>query len=85
MRMKFMVDKIYLTDGGGAPVWSDTMPLKPCCETGVEAGAVLTAIVLREGGVELGISAQYADGQAITVARMGAAVCALRATPAETE
>lgn len=82
--MKFIVDKLNLTDGGGIPMWNDTTPPKRCCETdGVEAEQVLTAIVRQEGGVELGIRASYTDGHAIILARKGTTVYALRATPAE--
>ena len=80
--MKFIVDKLDLTDGG-VPLWSDATTPFRCYETdGVEAEEVLTALVLHEGGVELGIRASYTDGHAITVARKGTTVYALRATPA---
>ena len=83
--MKFIVDKLPLT-AGGLTVWSDAAPPQRCCETdGVEADQVLTTIVRHEGGVELGIRASYADGHAITVARKGTTVYALRAKPAGRE
>lgn len=48
---------------------------------GSDARSVLSAVVEKDGGVQLGVAASFADGQAVTIALEGDTVYALRAIP----
>ena len=75
--MKFMIEKMDLVlDWNASPA-----PRQHCEADGADAGSVLSAIVAKDGGVQLGVAASFADGQAVTVAREGDTVYALRAIP----
>jgi hypothetical protein len=80
--MEFELERMDLTDSRGALDWTDGSAVRPHGETrGSEVRAVLAAVVARDGGVQLGIAAVYADGQAVVVARKGDAIYAVRAVP----
>jgi len=80
--MEFTVERIDLTDLAGALDWKGTPRLQLSGEAhGEDACIALAAVVAREGGVQLGVTAAYADGQAVMVAQKGDVIYALRATP----
>ena len=75
--MKFTIEKMDLPlDWNASPA-----PRQHCEVDGADANSVLTAVVAKDGGVQLGVSASFADGQAVTIAREGDTVYALRAIP----
>lgn len=80
--MKFDVDKLYLAGAHDEPNWTSVLAPQPCCEAdGADAGAVLTTVVAAEGGTQLGECLSFTNGQAVTLARKGEIVYALRAVP----
>jgi hypothetical protein len=80
--MRFVIERMDLTDACGAPEWSDALAPQRHSEVhGSDAQDVLAAVVAREGGVQLGVTAAYVDGQAVMVARKGSVLFALRAVP----
>lgn len=80
--MKFTIEKMDLTGVRSALDWSASPAPQQLCEAdGADASSVLTAVVAQDGGVQLGMSASFANGQAVTVARDGESVYALRAVP----
>ena len=82
--MNYMVEKLFLTDPDGrSPTWSDTTTPQRLCEaSGDDAGAVLAMVVAGEACVQVGVSAVFADGQAVMIAQDGDTLFALRAIPA---
>jgi hypothetical protein len=84
MTMTFVVERMDLTDRRGVLAWQRT-ETERCCEAfGHDAPSVLSAMVARDGGVQLGIAATYTDGQAVMLAQKGEVVYALRARPRAT-
>jgi hypothetical protein len=80
--MKFVIERMDLTDVCGALEWTDAPAAQRHSEVlGSDAQGVLAAVVAREGGVQLGVTAAYTDGQAVMVARKGPVLYALRAVP----
>ncbi|HYC60111.1 MAG TPA: hypothetical protein VEK79_11160 [Thermoanaerobaculia bacterium] len=80
--MKFTIEKMDLTGVKSALDWNASPAPRQLCEAdGADAGAVLTAVVAKDGGVQLGVAASFADGQAVTIALEGDTVYALRAIP----
>jgi hypothetical protein len=80
--MEFTVERIDLTDIAGALDWNRTAHLQLSGEAhGNDACGALAAVVAGDGGVQLGITAAYADGQAVMVAQKGDVIYALRAIP----
>lgn len=80
--MKFTVERMDLTDAQGVPDWARTsVPRIYAVAHGCDASGVLAAVVAREGGVQLGVTAAYTDGQAVMLAQKGDVVFALRAVP----
>jgi len=80
--MKFIIQRIDLTDASGVAQWSAACDPRPCGEAhGRDARNVLAAVVARDGGVQLGVVAAYADGQAVMLAQDGNRIYALRAFP----
>lgn len=80
--MNYVIERLWLTDDRGRTSWgSAPAPEKLCEEAGFDAGSVLALIVAREGGVQLGVSAAFTNGQAVMVAQKGESLFALRAVP----
>src|SRR5689334_20347418 len=80
--MDFTVERIDLTDLAGALDWLRTPRLELAGQAqGPDACGALAAVVAGDGGVQLGITAVYADGQAVMVAQKGDVIYALRAIP----
>lgn len=80
--MKFLIEKLFLTAPEGGLSWSETpAPQRLCEAVGADAGAVLALVVAREGGVPVGVSAAFTNGQAVIVAQKGDSLYALRAIP----
>jgi len=81
--MRFVIERMYLTDNRGAVTWGDAAPPEYWCDgDGLDAGAVLQELVAKDGGVQVGVTASFVDGQAITIARKGKRLVALRAVAA---
>jgi hypothetical protein len=81
MSMMFVVERMDLTGPDGTFEWQRAAT-RHCGETlGPDAHGVLAAVVAGDGGVQLGVAARYADGQAVMLARKGRVVYALRARP----
>ena len=79
--MKYVIERLWLTDDRGLTSWSSApAPERLCEEAGFDAGSVLALVVAREGGVQLGASA-FTNGQAVIVAQKGQSLFALRAIP----
>ena len=79
----YVIERLWLTDDDGRTAWHTApTPEKLCEEAGFDAGAVLALILAREGGVQLGVSASFSNGQAVLVAQKGESLFALRAVPA---
>lgn len=79
--MMFVLERMDLTDAEGTLEWERAIT-QPYGEVlGRDAHGVLAAIVARDGGVQLGVAATYADGQAVMLAQKGEVVYALRARP----
>ena len=82
--MMFVVERIDLTGADGPLEW-ERAATQRCGEAlGPDAHGVLTAVVARDGGVQLGVAATYTDGQAVMLAQKGELVYALRARPRAT-
>lgn len=82
--MKYVVERMDLTDPLGRLEWSATPSPQRLCEVqGGDADSVLAGLVAKDGGVQLGVSASFTNGEALLVAQNGAVVYALRAIPAE--
>lgn len=79
--MTFVVERMDLTDAEGALEWERSATWRYGDAPGADAHDVLAAAVARDGGVQLGVAARYADGQTVMLARKGAVVYALRAMP----
>jgi hypothetical protein len=80
--INFIVERMDLNDPANALGWAEiALPHDVGEVQGAEADAVLASVVARDGGVEVGVAACFADGQAVTVARNGEVVYALRAIP----
>ncbi len=80
--MKFVIEKLFLTGPEGGATWSETpAPHRLCEAAGADASAVLALVVASEGGVQVGVSAAFTNGQAVIVAQKGESLYALRATP----
>lgn len=82
--MHFLVEKLFLTGPDGrSMMWSETpVPHRLCEASGDDAGAVLATVVAGEGCLQVGLSAVFTNGQAVTIARDGDTLFALRAVPA---
>lgn len=77
--MTFMVERIDLVDAAGVLEWQRAVP-QSCGEaSGLDAEDVLTAVVARDGGIQLGVGAIFIDGQAVMLARKEEIIYALRA------
>ena len=71
-----------LTDARGVLDWAHAPAPQLYDETcGHDASGVLAAVVARDGGVQIGVTAAYTDGQAVMLAQNGDVVYALRAVP----
>jgi hypothetical protein len=71
--MRFIIERMSL---------NDTLPPQPWGEAdGSEAAEVVTFVVARDGAVEVGVRASFADGQALTIARKGESLYAVLACP----
>jgi hypothetical protein len=81
VRMTFEIERMDLTDGEGAPGWTQETARRCGAAFGGDAQSVLAAVVARDGGVQVGVAATYVDGQAVMLARKGAVVYAFRARP----
>ena len=80
--MKFTIEKMDLTGVKSALDWNASPAPRQLCEAdGSDAPSVLTAVVEKDGGVQLGIATWCSDGQAVTIALEGDTVYALRAIP----
>ncbi len=80
--MIFTVEKLALTNERGTVVWPDGPKPAFCCDSdGQDAAAALALVVAKDGGVLVGVSAAYADGQAVMVVKKGGTLYALRAVP----
>jgi hypothetical protein len=80
--MKYAVERMDLTDSQGALNWNRLPAPRLHSEVhGSDPQDVLAAVVAREGGVQLGVTAVFTDGQAVMVAQQGDVVYALRALP----
>jgi hypothetical protein len=80
--MKFVVERIEITDVRGALTWSAaTSPLIWCDADGADASSVLAGIVTRDGATQVSVAASFTNGQAITLAQKGQTLYALRAVP----
>lgn len=80
--MRFLIQKMALTDPRGASTWDHGQGPEPCCEAdGVSAESVLTRFVREHSDIEVGTGAIFCDGQAVIVARSGTVLYALRAVP----
>lgn len=80
--MNFVIEKFVLTDPQGGSNWSSPPTPHHLCEAaGNDAGAVLALVVAQEGGVQVGLSAVFTNGEALIVAQNGGALYALRAIP----
>ena len=80
--MRFLIERMELTDASGVPQWTATLPPRKVCEVHEkDALAALSSVVEEDGGIRLGVTASFANGQAVTVARNGNRVYALRAIP----
>ncbi len=80
--MIFTVEKLALTNERGTLVWPDGPKPAYCCDSdGQDAATALALVVAEDGGVLAGVSAAYADGQAIMVVKKGGRLYALRAMP----
>jgi hypothetical protein len=79
--MKFVVERMDLTDVHGIFEWKRAAPRRYGEVFGLDAHGVLSAVVARDGGVQLGVTATYTDGQAVMLAQKGEVVYALRARP----
>lgn len=79
--MMFVVERMNLRDGEGLFAW-ERAATNQCGEAfGLDAQSVLAAVVARDGGIQLGVSATYTDGQGVMLAQKGEVVYALRALP----
>jgi hypothetical protein len=80
--MNFLIEKLYLPGPGDGLDWSEAPTPHHLCEAaGIDAGAVLALVIAEEGGVQVGVSAAFLNGQAVVVARKGESLYALRAIP----
>ena len=79
--MTFVVERMDLTDAKGALEWKRAATQRCGEALGADAHGILAAVVARDGGVQLGVTATYADGQAVMLAQKGEVVYALRARP----
>lgn len=80
----FVVERMDLTDAEGALDWERVATQRYGEALGPDAHGVLAAVVARDGGVQLGVAATYADGQAVMLAQERGVVYALRARPRPT-
>jgi hypothetical protein len=82
--MKFAIERMEVTDGQGALMWSGpASPQQFGDVDGVDARSVLAGVVLADGATEVNDIVSFTNGQAITIARKGQSMYALRAVPAE--
>lgn len=80
--MKFVIEQLFLTGPEGGVSWSEMpVPQRLCDAIGADASAVLALVVARDGGVQVGVSAAFTNGQAVIVAQKGESLYALRAIP----
>ncbi|HVE70595.1 MAG TPA: hypothetical protein VNI54_04435 [Thermoanaerobaculia bacterium] len=79
--MTFVVERMDLCDADGPVQWERAATQRYGEAPGPDARGVLAAVVAREGGVQLGVAATYADGQAVMLAQQGEVVYALHARP----
>ena len=82
--MQFVIERMDLTGAEGILEWEQAEAERYGEAVGPDAGDVLAAVVAREGGIQLGVAAMYADGQAVMLAQRGDVVYALRARPRAT-
>lgn len=82
--MTFVVERLDLTDVEGTLQWDRAAARRYGEALGPDAHGVLAAVVARDGGVQLGVAATYADGQTVMLAQKGDVVYALRARPRAT-
>jgi hypothetical protein len=84
--MKFAIERMEVTDSLGALAWSGpASPQKFCDADGVDATSVLSGVVVADGATQVNVAVSFLDGQAITIARKGGALYALRAVPAASD
>lgn len=77
--MRYVIEKLELTDVNGASTWPDgSMPVPHGDAEGSDARDVLTAVVSNAGHVPL-VATSFRDDQALVVARSGRRLYALRA------
>jgi hypothetical protein len=80
--MKYIVERMDLTDAHGFPDWNQMPAPRMHCEVqGSDAQNILAGVIARDGGVQLGVTATFTDGQAVMIAKQGSVVYALRALP----
>jgi hypothetical protein len=79
--MKFLVERIEITDARGALAWSEATPASSCDADGLDAPSVLAGLVTRDGATAVSVAACFTNGQAITLAQKGQTLYALRAVP----
>lgn len=78
--MMFVVERMDLTGADGTPEWERAATQCYGERRGPDAHGVLAEVVARAGGVQLGVAATYADGQAVMLAQKGEVIFALRAS-----
>ena len=79
--MLFVIERMDLTGADGMPEWERAATRCYGETLGPDAQGVLAAAVTRDGGVQLGVAATYADGQAVMLAQKGEVIYALHARP----
>ena len=80
--MKFLVERIEITDARGALAWNEpASPASSCNADGADAPSVLAGVVARDGATPVSVAASISNGQAIALAQKGQTLYALRAVP----
>jgi hypothetical protein len=80
--MKYLVERMDLTDREGSLNWNRVPAPRLHGEVhGNDPQGILAALVAHEGAVQVGVTAVFADGQAVMVAQQGEVMYALRAVP----
>ena len=78
--MRFVIQRMVLTDAGGEPIWEQGPGPEYCCQAdGASARSVLMRFIRERANVEVEARATFRDEQAVIVARNGATLCAYRA------
>ncbi len=79
--MRFLVERIEITDARGALSWNVAPSMSSTDADGSDAPTVLAGVVARDGATPVSVAASFTNGQAIALAQKGQTLYALRAVP----